>query len=186
MLRHEFAVQLRDVAVAGRTLTILAAPFDTPAPVLDEDGNPIIEQFARGAFTHLLPHPHRVELRYEHRHAGAPYAVGQQLVEDAAGLVGTWRVAPSDDGDRLLGLVADDQLRGASVGFVPGDRPGDNQWIDNILTRRRVKQLPEVSLTAAPIYEAARVLELRAAPPADVADTRTRERERWYWRTLGV
>ena len=180
MLTHE--IRLRDAQIRGRDLTILAVPFDEPAPVLDPDGEPLLEQFARGAFAHLTSTPNRTALRYEHQQEGPPYAVGQMLREDPAGLVGQWRVADSPDGQRLLALVADQQVLGASIGFVPGDRRGDNQWIDGVLTRRYVKQLPEVSLTAAPAYQAAKVLELRSGRAT--VDERDRERARWRLRAL--
>ena len=182
MLTHSF--EMRDATVTGRTLTILAAPFDQPAPILDEGGEPILEQFARGAFRNAVKAPNRVELRYEHRQDGPPYALGVQMREDTAGLVGTWRVAPSTDGDRLLGLVSDEQLRGASVGFIPGDHPDDNTWTGNTIVRHYIKHLAEVSLTAAPVYEAAQVMELRSRKSA--VDVKTRERERWKWRGLAL
>ncbi len=180
MLRHGF--QMRDATITGRTITMACVPYDTPAPVYDTDGDVFLEQFTRGAFRNAVRAPHLVQLRYEHRQDGPPYALAQELREDADYLVGTWRVAPSGDGDRLIGLVQDEQLRGASVGFIPGDHPGDNEVRDNIVTRRYVKQLAEVSLTAAPVYQEAKVLELRAQAVVDLA--RARERERWRWRGL--
>jgi HK97 family phage prohead protease len=180
VLTHSY--QLRDATVKGRTLTVACVPYDTPAPVMDTAGEVFLEQFTRGAFRNAVKAPHLVQLRYEHRQDGPPYALGLELREDPKYLVGTWRVAPSGDGDRLIGLVVDDQLRGASVGFEPGDHPGDNALRDNVVTRSYVKRLHEVSLTAAPVYDDAKVLELRSRRAADL--TKARERERWRWRTL--
>lgn len=161
MLQRDYRV--RDVAERdGRTLELACVPFDAPAWVDDGDG-PYREVFRRGAFSHITRAANRVELRYAHRQDGAPYGFGMELREDADYLRGVFRVAPSEDGDRLLGLVRDDQLQGVSVGYLPGvDRDGGDA--DGPLVERvRVKRLAEVSLTPSPAYEDARVLALREA-----------------------
>lgn len=179
MLTHSFEV--RDAEVKGRTVVLACVPYDTPAPVADANGDPYLEQFTRGAFRNVVKAPHVVQLLHDHR-PGVGFGYARSLREDPQYLVGEWRIPRSDPGDQLLALVGDEQLRGVSVGFVPGDHADDNQWVDNVLTRRYVRQMPEVSLTPAPVYADATVLEVRAQ--RDRARARARERERWLWRTF--
>jgi hypothetical protein len=174
--------QARDLDVTGRTLTLACVPFDTPTPVVDGDGDPYLEQFAHGAFRTVLRGINSIHLRLEHRQDGPPYAYGLTLREDPDFLIGQWRVADSSHGEQLLALVRDGQLRGVSVGFVPGTADGDNTWDDNVLTRRYVKAMPEVSLTPQPAYPDARVLELRHQQAPALAAAR--EREWWTWNAL--
>jgi HK97 family phage prohead protease len=127
--------------------------------------------------------PNRVELRYSHQTAGAPYGFGIDLVEDPGYLLGSFRVAPSEQGDQLLSLVRDDQLAGVSVGYVAGtSRPGRDAE-GPLVERMRVKRLPEVSLTPAPAFsDGAQVLAVREQGPViPVVDAGAVERERLYW-----
>jgi HK97 family phage prohead protease len=179
MLRHEF--QVRDADVTGRTVRLACVPYDRPAPVADANGDPYLEQFQRGAFRNVVKAPHVVQLLHDHR-PGVGFGYARSLTEEPTYLVGEWRVPKSEPGDQLLALVTDEQLRGVSVGFQPGDHPEDNVWVDNVLTRRYVARMPEVSLTPAPVYDDAKVLEIRHRQQIE-AD-RARERERWKWRTL--
>lgn len=177
MLTHDF--QVRDATITGRTLVLACVPFNTPAPVADADGDPYLEQFARGAFRHVVKAPHVVQLLHDHR-PGVGFGYARSLREDSAYLVGEWRVPKSEPGDQLVALVADEQLRGVSVGFEPGANAGDNVWQEGVLTRTYVRRMPEVSLTPAPVYADAKVMELRHKAAVDAA--RARERERWKWR----
>lgn len=179
MLTREFAA-LRDAELRdeGRTLVVACVPFDSPAWV--SDGGPAYrEVFRPGAFRHVAAAPNRTELRYRHDATGAPYGFGSELREDSGYLLGTFRIAPSSHGDQLLALVRDDQLRGVSIGYVPG-RSRDAIDADGPLVERlNVRQLAEVSLTNAPSYPDARVLAVREEP--EDFDSAAIERERIYW-----
>lgn len=176
MLVRDF--QVRDLAqVDGRTLELACVPFDTPTWVDDGEG-PYREAFKRGAFTHVVKAPHVVELRYAHRQDGAPYGFGKSLTEDADYLRGVFRVAESDDGDRLLGLVRDGQLTGVSIGYVPGSDVTETDADGPFTSRVRVKRLGEVSLTPAPAYVEAQVLAVREAAERELAVVVARERAR--------
>ena len=179
MLTHSFEV--RDAEVKGRTVVLACVPYDTPAPVADSNGEPYLEQFTRGAFRNVVKAPHVVQLLHDHR-PGVGFGYARSLTEEPRQLVGEWRIPRSDPGDQLLALVGDEQLRGVSVGFVPGEHEQDNVWVDNVLTRRYVRQMPEVSLTPAPVYADATVLEVRRRHDLQLA--KARERERWRWRAL--
>jgi len=184
MLQRDF-LSLRDVEVGrdGRTLVLACVPFDVAATVDDGHG-PYREVFRRGAFRHVVGAPNRTELRYAHA-PGIPYGFGVDLVEDANYLLGSFRVAPSDDGDRLLALVRDDQLRGVSVGYVAGQSRAGRDDLGDLTERLLVKRLPEVSVTPAAAYLGAEVLAVREetleVPPGNAGAL---ERERLYWRRL--
>ena len=186
MLVRDF-LTLRDAVVAGdgRTLVLACVPFDQPATVDDGDG-PYREVFRRGAFSHVVRAPNRVELRYAHQ-PGVPYGFGTDLVEDPKYLLGSFRVAPSDAGDQVLALVKDDMLRGVSVGYVAGHSESGQDADGPLVQRLRVKRLAEVSLTPAAAYEGAEVLAVRSEDVAATAvDAAAVERERWHWQRLRV
>lgn len=187
MFQRDYA--LRDAVIGGdgRTVVLACVPFDREAMVDDGDG-PYREVFRRGAFAHLTGAARHTELRYAHRSSPADLlGFGVDLVEDPHYLLGSFRVSPSDGGDQMLALVRDGQLAGVSIGYVAGAHPGDNlERLDDdgrIVERRRVKRLPEVSLTPAPAYLGAEVLALREqAPEVDpeaVERERRRARARW-------
>jgi HK97 family phage prohead protease len=172
---------LRDAQVGGdgRTLVLACVPFDAPAWVDDGNG-PYREAFQRGAFAHVVKAPNRVELRYRHRQAGVPYGFGVDLVEDEKYLLGSFRVAPGDQGDQLLALVADGQMRGVSIGFVAGSDRTITDADGPIVSRVRVKQLGEVSVlpTGTATWTEAEVLAVREAPDHALVAARERERLR--------
>ena len=176
MLLRDF--QVADIAERdGRTLELACVPFDAPAWV-DDGAGPYRESFRRGAFQHIVKAPNRVELRYAHHRDGAPYALGRELVEDERYLRGVFRIAESDDGDRLLGLVRAGDLRGVSIGFAPGSDVVETDDDGPVTVRVRVKRLSEVSLTPAPAYADAAVLALREAAETDRALSVAREAAR--------
>jgi HK97 family phage prohead protease len=176
MLTRDF--QLRDAEIGGdgRTLVLACVPFDAPAWVDDGNGR-YREAFERGAFAHIVKAPNRVELRYQHRQSGVPYGFGVGLVEDERYLLGSFRVAPGDQGDQLLSLVADGQMRGVSIGFVAGSDRTLHDADGPVVRRVRVNRLAEVSVlpTGTATWSEAEVLAVRDAAPVDSAAV---ERER--------
>lgn len=179
MLQREYAaIRAAEVRDDGRTLVLACVPIDRPAWVSD-GGKPYREVFRPRAFRHVMAAPNRVELRYRHGTTGAPFGFGVELREESDALVGTFRIAPSADGDQLLALVRDEQLTGVSVGYLAGESR-ETRDADGPLTERlNVRQLAEVSLTNAPAYPDARVLAVRE--DMDIAQAVMRERERLYW-----
>lgn len=183
MLQREF-LSLRDAELGGdgRTVVLACVPFDVPATVDDGDG-PYREVFRHGAFRHVVNAPNRVELRYAHQAQGAPYGFGVDLVEDPKYLLGSFRVAPSAQGDQVLALVGDGQLNGVSIGYVPGQSREGRDEAGRLVERMRVKRLAEVSLTPAPAYlDGAHVLAVRedgSVFPDRHAAMVERERLRW-------
>lgn len=138
----------------GRTLEVLAVPFDSPTNV-----GPYVETFRRGAFSKTIQErPQKVKLYAAHEDRSLPLGAAQSLVERSAGLVGTFRVSETRAGDEALALVRDGALDSVSIGFVPirSDWSKDRKSVE----RREVKLL-EVSLVAFPAYEDAKVLALR-------------------------
>ena len=164
MLTREFNLRDAEAAGDGRTLVLACVPYDTPTWVDDGDG-PYREGFRRGAFRHVVKAANRVELRYDHRQGPLPYGFGVDLVEDSTHLIGSFRVAPGDQGDQMLALVRDGQLAGVSIGFVPGSGEDGADDGGAVLWRTTVKRLTEVSLTPAAAYTGADVLALRVGPP---------------------
>lgn len=176
VLEHAFLT--RDATIKGRTLTLACVPWMEPA-VVSDGGDPYPEQFERGAFRKVVRAPSRTLLQREHD-PGAPIAQATALREDVAYLIGDWVIPSTDDGDALLEYLADDPPSGASLGFVPGNKPDDNPTIAGVVTRRYVRQLREVSIVANPAYKSAGVLALRSDRARQIA----REREYWQWHTL--
>lgn len=179
LLTRDYRLRDAEVGGDGRTLVLACVPFDSPAWV-DDGAGAYREAFDRGAFAHVVKAPNRVELRYRHRQSGVPYGFGVSLVEDAKYLLGSFRVAPGEQGDQLLALVGDGQASGVSIGYVAGS---DRTVVDAdgpLVRRVRVKQLAEVSVlpTGAATWEDAEVLAVRAAVAVDAA---ARERERLRW-----
>ena len=175
LLEREFQMRDAEIGADGRTLILACVPFDVAATVDDGDGQ-YEESFKRGAFASITKAANRVELRYAHRE-GIPYGFGQQLIEDPTHLLGVFRVAPSERGDQVLALVRDNQLKGVSIGFVPGHSDETTVNGKRSVSRVHIKQLAEVSLTPAPAYHGAEVLAVREAS----VDAALRERERLFW-----
>jgi len=177
LLERSFNLRDAEIGGDGRTLILACVPFDV-ATLVDDGEGPYEESFKRGAFAAATRAPNRVELRYNHIATGAPYGYGQQLLEDPSHLVGVFRVAPSEQGDQVLALVRDDQLKGVSIGFIPGhsdeSRVNGRRRVDRV----QVKKLAEVSLTPAPAYVGAAVLAMRSESVSVVE----REREALFWR----
>lgn len=177
---------LRDAEIGsdGRTLVLACVPFSQPS-LVDDGAGPYREEFRHGAFSHITRAANRTELRYGHRQDGLPYGYGLDLIEDPSHLIGRFRVAPSEQGDQMLALVRDDQLRGVSIGFVAGE---DEETVSagmRHVVRTRVKRLPEVSLVVVGSFDSAQVLAIRSQE-MQTHDLGAVERERLYWARMRV
>lgn len=102
----------------------------------------------------------RVKLLRDHDYS---QAVGHavELTETPEGLVTKFKVARGPEGDRVLSLAEDGVLDGFSVGvdFTDLDRDPDHQGVHLV----RTADLREVSLTAMPAFDDARVTSLAAS-----------------------
>lgn len=166
LLRHTYPV--RDATVEGRTLDLIAVPFDVPSWVDDGDG-PYREAHTAGGFAHL--DPTRTTLNRGHTFDDlAHFARGVTLTDDGPYLRMAFRLFDDDpDAERVRVLVRNGEELPVSIGFVPHlDRPETDD--DGPYIRRvRVKQLPHVSIVPAGAYHAAHTVAVRAASDAEAA-----------------
>ena len=143
----------------GRTVYGIAVPFDREALVNDGYGA-YREVFRAGAFKKTLREgADRVKFYTNHSHRQNRLPIGRaiSLREDAAGLVGEFRISNTHDGDEALELVRDGVLDSFSVGFAKVKERADKT---GLIERTEVK-LREVSLVAHPAYEGALVAGVR-------------------------
>lgn len=118
-------------------------------------------RFARGALQ--WSDPRRVKLLRDHD-PKQPLGYAEKLTNTATGLQVRFKVARGADGDRALELAEDGVLDGLSVGveFDMGtDTHQDRR--DPAVTVVRRATLREVSLTAMPAYDDARVTKVAAS-----------------------
>ena len=148
----------------GRTVYGLVVPFDREARVNDGMG-PYTEVFRHGAFARTInAGVRRVKFLGHHSRTTNPLGRAEMLREDAAGLVGEFRVSRTQAGDDALELVKDGALDAFSVGFAPVKHRGRS------LVERLEVKLNEVSLVAFPAYEGATVAGVRAQLSEHLSD----------------
>jgi HK97 family phage prohead protease len=138
----------------------IAVPFDAET-VIAEAGRTYTEVFRRGAFARTITErgPHRVKFLSLHDRNALPIGRAESLVEEARGLVGSFRVSKTVAGDEVLELIRDGALDALSVGF----RPIRDRWnADRSMVERIEAALPEVSTVAFPAYESALISGVRA------------------------
>jgi HK97 family phage prohead protease len=154
----------------GRTISGIACPFGVTAEV--SDGGPRYrETFVRGAFARTIrERGDRVRLMVSHERSKLPIGRATSLTEDAAGLVGDFRVSKTMQGDEVLELVRDGALDSLSVGFVP---VADRRLPDGTVSRTEVA-LKEVSVVATPAYDGALILGVRSARTISAQTARRR------------
>ncbi len=148
----------------GRTIYGLAVPYDRPAEINDSYGR-YTERFARGAFNAQLADPAsvgRIKLLTQHKRDVNPLGRAVELRDDAAGLVGAFRVAATQAGDEALELVREGALDAFSISFRP-ITAGDEWNARKTEVVRRQAQLREVSLVTFPAYADALVAGVRGA-----------------------
>lgn len=154
-------LEVRTQSGDGRTIRLLAVPFDHPTEIYEPAHGQFIETMKRGAFERTIRErgPQRVKLLGNHDRQAMPLGKAVSLVEEKRGLVGEFKVSKTARGDEALELARDGSLDGASVGMrVIGD-----QW-NPARTERDITEarLDEISLTAFPAYATAGVLDVRA------------------------
>jgi HK97 family phage prohead protease len=157
----------------GRTVTGLAAPFDSPTEI-HENGRRITEVIRRGAFKRTIAERGgRVKFLAQHNTRAMPLGRASVLREDPRGLYMEARISQTRAGDEALSLIEDGALDGLSIGFeiVRDDFDPDT----NTLTLRELK-LHEISLVNFPAYSDALVSGVRSqlVIPFAVAERRLR------------
>jgi HK97 family phage prohead protease len=137
----------------GRTVELLVAPYGTAAKL----GVNRSERFRPGAFG--TPDPDGVVLKLEtgRNHEGPVIGRAVAFRDTDAGLVGTFRVSQTRDGDDALTLAGDGAL-GASVGMILEDVAN----LGGGLAEVRRADLREVTLTGTPAYRDAHVMAIRS------------------------
>jgi HK97 family phage prohead protease len=156
----------------GRTIFGVLVPYDAPTQIA-EPGGSYQETFVRGAFNAQLADPAavgRVKLLSQHRRDMNPLGRAVELRDDAAGLVGAFRVANTQAGDEALELVRDGALDAFSIGFKP---IGDEWNSRRTEVVRRSALLRETSLVTFPAYAGAAIAGvrtgIRSVSPEDAA-----------------
>jgi HK97 family phage prohead protease len=136
----------------GRTLYGMAVPYGVETRI-----GRYTEKFVFGAFADARPED--VPVLATHDHEDLPVGRAITLTEMPAGLKTELRVSQTRRGDELLELVKDGAVTGLSVGFVPVE----DRWnpARTVVERIRAK-LVELSLTAFPQYQDARILAVRS------------------------
>jgi hypothetical protein len=139
----------------GRTLTGIAVPYGQEARV-----GSYTEKFVYGAFADA--DPASVPLLAVHDHESLPIGRALTLTDTPAGLEAELRVSQTQRGDEVLELVKDGAATGLSVGFVPVE----DRWNRERTVVERVKaRLMELSITAFPAYQDARIMAVRSGEP---------------------
>jgi HK97 family phage prohead protease len=156
-------LELRDGDDGTHQLRGVVAPYGEAY-----DAGEYVETFAAGVFAKSV-RQRGDSIGLTEQHLAAHFPIGRSVAwEDTAdGLVGTFRLAPTDRGMEALALITSGFLDGLSVGF----RPLRNRT-DNVGGRRHIERveavLDHVGLVNTPAYQQARVLEARNddTPPA--------------------
>jgi len=144
------------VDVEGRNVTVLAAPYNTPAAVVIK-GRLVAESFANTAF--VGRQPKRIYSTRDHDVHRVIGRVTSLDPADPAGLHAVIQVANTELGRESLELAKDGVL-GASVAF----QCQDEAWATDRTSRRVTKALlREIALTPEPAYETTAVLDVRTA-----------------------
>lgn len=144
------------VDASARVIEGLALPYGKTASKFGQ-----AFRFERGSLQ--WKDPSRVKLLRDHDYT---QAIGRavSLTDTPAGLKVKFKVARGEDGDRALALAEDGVLDGMSVGVdfeLSADTTPDPKSKGTVLVRRA--DLREVSLTAVPAFDDARVSKVAAS-----------------------
>jgi HK97 family phage prohead protease len=158
----------------GRVIEGLAVPWRAVA----QQGG-ISFRFERGSLQWDAANPGRVKLLRDHD-TRQPLGTAIQLKDTPGGLLSRFKVARGAAGDEALALAEDGVLDGLSVGVdfdVRSDTTPDAR--DRNVLRVQRADLREVSMTAMPSFDGARVTSVAASRTGGgpVPDTETPESE---------
>lgn len=149
-----------NVDFAHRTITVIAVPYEQPAPV-PYRGEVWSEIFERGSFDGIEKRPNRVRSNRDHDKSRTVGKVVSFYPGRDEGLVAEVRIGQTPLGDETLQLASEDMLS-ASIGF--GVMNSD-QVLDRAARERRIRRayLDHLSFVESPAYDGARVLSVRDA-----------------------
>lgn len=157
------AAEVADVSRKGRTITLLAIPYNRETDrVWDFEFDR--EKVLPGAFDGIEQRSGHVTANREHRGERTIGKVSRFDAADARGLVVDMAISRTPLGDESLELAADDVLRG-SVGMIV--RRSDATIKDRLRTIRRVDALDHVALVPSPAYLETEVLGIRERTPRE-------------------
>jgi uncharacterized protein len=147
------ALELRE---DGRTLVGRVMPYNTETRI-----GGYAERFVPGAFADA--DPTQVPLLALHNRDSLPIGRAITLTDGPLGLDAELRVSQTRLGDEVLELVRDGAATGLSVGFLPVE----DRWnAKRTLVERVRARLVEISITAFPAYNDARITSVRAGSVA--------------------
>jgi HK97 family phage prohead protease len=149
----------------GRTIYGIAVPWNAPTRIDDS----LVEQFARGAFSHQMAKPSRVKFAREHVLLGGELiGAASAMRDDASGLYVELRAARTPTGDATLELVKDGALDQLSIMF----RERQNRRLAGGVTERVKADLAEVAVVMQGAYgDLATAVGVRSAQlPAAATD----------------
>jgi len=150
------SAQTVEVRRPERIVTVLAAPYEQPTPVLRHN-DWVVETIARGAYDGVETRARRVKVNRDH---DLSKTVGRAVAlhSHEGGLVAELRISETALGDETLALAGDGALD-ASAAF----RPTQETWNPH-RTERRVERafLGHIALVPDPAYDGATVLDVRS------------------------
>ena len=155
------------VDLDGRTIEGMVVPYGA----VGEKGG-MRFRFARGSVR--WGDVSRVKLLRDHD-VTRPVGKAVSLVDAGAGVRARFKVAAGASGDEALGLSADGVLDGLSVGVEFGGEDYDPDPMNRGVMLVRRADLREVSLTAMPAFDDARVTRVAASREMTVTDIETTE-----------
>lgn len=146
----------------GRIISGIAVPFNSPT-VIAERGRVFEETWKPGSTKETTAkRGDRMRLLGFHDQRTWPIGKPVAFEEQARGLIGTFRISDTRDGNDALTLIRDGVLDGLSVGF--GIPEGGDTWNLNETQRTITRaEIQEVSLVNFPAFDRARVESVRSA-----------------------
>lgn len=160
-------IEVRSQGGDGRTVALLAVPYNTATDVYEPAFGEFRETMRHGTFARTIRErgPSRVKLLTQHDKTQVPVGHASLLREDARGLYSEFAVSKTERGDEALELARDGTLDGASVGMTVIAESWNASRTERDITEAK---LWEVSLTPWPAYESAGVLAVRSADVEDL------------------
>lgn len=149
------SAELDHVAVDRRELTAIVAPYESPT-VVEFKGRRVYEMFQSGCFDNVPKQAGPIRLNRDHR---PERVVGKAIAWDTSspdGLIATFRLPRTRDGDEVLELAAADCLD-CSVGFGATRE----SWPQADMRLINEGFVDHVAVTSSPAYRDARVIGVR-------------------------
>lgn len=153
----ELEVLTRAKGGDGRTVTGILVPYGRAQQITPT----MREMIRRGAAVHQINTPRRMKFAREHlKFGGTLIGRAHELRDDAAGLWGALRAAPTPAGDEALTLVEEGALDELSIGFRA---VRDKHHPDGLIERVRIDVMETALVVQGAYGRAARVTGLRSA-----------------------